>query len=305
MDSISLLLNALRVSESTVFCNAQIKRYPDGSAVVTVFDRNIIRAPGFEACGAQERPEAVAECSSTPEKESGREAANLARSKRRARTAVFDIAMATDFDLFATFTVSPEKVKDRLDDGEVFGHLHDWLDNNVRRRGLAYVLVPEYHKKGGLHFHALMNDALPMVDSGRIIRSTGGKPKLPAGPLQRSAWLAAGGHPVYNLPGWGWGFSAAIRLYGDRAAAVGYVTKYISKNDRKIGGRWYYSGGELRRPQVTTCKLDFDRASWYGPAFDIDELGARGVRLRIEKEDTDEMLEELRGTAWPVRDRDV
>lgn len=304
MDGIALLLNALRVSESCVFCNAQIKRYPDGSAVVTVFDRNIIRAPGFEACGAQERPEAVAECSSTPEKESGKEAANLARSKRRARAAVYDIAMATDFELFATFTVSPEMVKDRFDDAEVFQHLYDWLDNCVRRRGLCYVLVPEYHKKGGLHFHALINDALPKRDSGTVSLPGGGKPRRPRSAAQRASWLAAGGHPVYNLSAWRLGFSTAIRLYGDRAAAVGYVTKYITKSEKKIGGRWYYSGGELRRPKVETLKLDFDRASWYAPVFEIDELGARGVRLRLEGEDVDETLEELRGVAFPVRDFD-
>lgn len=302
MDSIVLLLNALRVSEGCVFRNAQIKRYPDGSAVVMVFDRNIIRAPGFEACGSQNRPEDEPERVSTPDDQERREAANLARSKRRARAAVFDLALATDFSFFATFTVDPLRVRDRLDDEEVFRHLHAWLDNNVRRHGLAYVLVPEYHKKGGLHFHALINDALRVVDSGTVSLPGGGKPKRPRSKAQRDAWLAAGGQPVYNLPGWSFGFTTAIRLYGDRSAAVGYVVKYITKSEKKIGGRWYYSGGELRRPSVSTAWADFNAAAELGRVFDISELNARGVRLELQKEDVENVVEKLCGTAGDLRD---
>ena len=27
-----------------------------------------------------------------------------------------------------------------------------------------------------------------------------------------------------------------------------YIGKYITKGDKKIGGRWYYSGGKLEKP---------------------------------------------------------
>ena len=168
------------------------------------------------------------------------------------------------------------------------------------------MLVPEYHKKGGLHFHALINDVLPKVDSGTI-SLRGKKPHRPRSEAQRAAWLASGGRTVYNLSAWGWGFSTAIYLYGDRAAAVGYVTKYITKAQKKIGGRWYYSGGELRRPVVTTTRLDFDRAVWLadGEVFNIDELGASGVRLHITKEEFDENLEQLCGAFGPVFDPEI
>ncbi len=306
MDAIGQLLSCMRTTEYSVFRNAQIKRYPNGSAVVTVFDRNIIRAPGFEAVGVQTPPELseeAAEASGTPEDEKRKEAANLARSKRRAKAAVYDIAMATDFSIFATFTVSPDKVGDRMDDAEVFRHLQDWLDNNVRRHGLAYVLVPEYHKRGGLHFHALINDALPMKNSGTLV-FPGGRPRLCLNPKRAHELIARGAQVVYNIPGWSFGFSTGIKLYGERAAAINYVTKYITKSEKKIGGRWYYSGGELKRPQVETCWLDFGEASWLGECFEITELGAKGVRLELDKEDVYETLEKLRGTARPVRDRD-
>lgn len=162
-------------------------------------------------------------------------AANKDRARRRAAAAVRDLGLCNDWAWFVTLTLSPERI-DRYDPAEVVRHLNHWLDNNVRRRGLAYVLVPEHHKDGAIHFHGFFNGALEAVPSGHRDRA---------------------GHPVYNLPGWGWGFSTAIALYGERRAAVGYVCKYIGKQGDKIGGRWYYSGGELRRPEIEWRDEDF------------------------------------------------
>lgn len=162
-------------------------------------------------------------------------AANKERARRRAAGAVRDLGLCNDFRWFVTLTLSPERVN-RYDAAEVLRHLKHWLDNAVRRKGLAYVLVPEHHKDGAIHFHGFFNDALEAVDSGHQDGS---------------------GHRVYNLPEWGWGFSTAIELYGERRAAVAYVCKYIGKQGDKIGGRWYYSGGKLRRPEVVWMDTDF------------------------------------------------
>jgi hypothetical protein len=60
------------------------------------------------------------------------------------------------------------------------------------------------------------------------------------------------------MPDWSLGYSTAIRLYGEPQAAVAYVAKYIGKTQRKIGGRWYYSGGDLRRPDIQLTDDDWD-----------------------------------------------
>lgn len=303
MESIALFLNALRTTEHNVFRNAQIKRFPDGSVVVTVFDRCIIRAPGFEAVEAKEKPveDESDSADNADDEDSSRKSANLARAQRRAKAAIYDIVKATDFEFFVTFTVDPKKVHDRLDDAEVFRHLYYWLDNNVRRNELAYVLVPEYHKKGGLHFHALINDALRVVDSGTLSIPGDKKPRRPRSKAQRRAWLDAGAHPVYNLPGWPFGFTSAIRLYGDREAAIGYVTKYITKSDAKIGGRWFYSGGDLKRPAVDTVFADFDAAAELGEVWTIEEMDVKGVRIKLKGDEVNETLDKLLRTPAPVR----
>ena len=253
--------------------NAKIKTYPDGSASLLVLDRPVIRESGWEADKPTNGGSRWEDLS-----EDERAALNLSRSQRRARSAVFDLALSTPFTHFITLTLDQRRV-DRYDPVEVLRHLRYWLDNAVRRRGLVYVLVPELHKDGALHFHGLINEALPLVDSGTIIPPGGGKPRRPRSEAQGESWLTAGGSRVYNIPGWSLGFSTAIQLHGDRRQAVGYVCKYITKTEAKIGGRWYYSGGDLRRPDGFTADLDFAKAVTDRDAFDIPELGCKGVKI--------------------------
>lgn len=276
------MVTGLRMSKYAVYHNAQLKLYPDGSAVLQCFDRALIREHGYE--DQQKGRRVVVPPDEGDDADLGdRSADNLARSKRRARSAVFDIAMCSDFEWFVTLTLDAAKV-DRYDASEVFRHLRYWLDNHVRRDDLAYLLVPEHHRDGALHFHALFNDVLPVIDSGTISLPGCKAPKRPRSKAQRQAWLDAGGQVVYNLPSWPYGYTTAIRLYGDRDAAVGYVTKYISKADQKIGGRWYYSGGDLRRPDVVAFDVDFARAAALNGAscYALDELGARGCKLKFK-----------------------
>ena len=207
---------------------------------------------------------------------------NLDRAKRRARSAVRDLAFSNDFTFFVTLTLDRQKVN-RYDVAEITRKLNRWLDNHVRRNGLAYVLVAERHKDGAVHFHGFFNDALPVVDSGHT------DPK---------------GHTVYNLPAWDLGFTTAIRLYGDRHKAVGYVCKYITKAQEKIGGRWYYSGGALDRPEVTYSNVDFAALSDADGAypFEIADIGAKALILDVGGENN-ESSDQASAAFGDVRDR--
>jgi hypothetical protein len=269
-----------KASENQIRHNSQIKMYPDGTGSILCLERALIRAPGWEEEKPRKRESDANDEGRSPEE---RAAESAARAQRRAKTNVYDLAMSNPLDWFVTLTVAPDKLN-RYDSAEVFRHLHDWLDNRVRRNGLLYVLIPELHKDGAIHFHALINDALPMTDSGTVIPPGGGRPRRPRSEAQRAAWISGGGQPVYNLPAWGWGFSSAIKLHGDRGAAVGYVSKYITKSRGKIGGRWYYSGGRLKKPDKFCADLDYERvaaASQRG-VFEISDLGCKAVKIRTE-----------------------
>jgi hypothetical protein len=194
---------------------------------------------------------------------------------RRARTAVRDIAMSNDFRYFVTLTLDETRVN-RYDMGDITRKLNAWLSNQVQRRGLRYVIVPELHRDGAIHFHGLFNDALECRDSGTCIPPGGGRPRKPRSKSEREKWLAEGGRVVWNLPGWTLGFTTALELVGDYSAAVGYVCKYIGKQGDKPGGRWYYSGGELRGPAITYAPLEWrDVAAMPGAyVVEVPEAGA-------------------------------
>lgn len=164
---------------------------------------------------------------------------NARRSRGRARNRIFDLCQCNDFDLFVTLTVAPDRCN-RYDYVEITRTLNRWLDNRVRRKGLRYVVVPELHKDGAIHFHGLFNDVLHLVDSKRKDKQ---------------------GHNIYNLPDWSLGFTTAIRLYGERGAVSKYVTKYISKTESIIGGRWFLHGGDLQEPVYRYANLDYDEGA--------------------------------------------
>ncbi len=230
--------------------NCRVKIYPNGSQELLLTREAIFREAGWERSDKW-TTEAKAEGAASSE------AANLARAKRRARAAVKDIALSNEFTHFVTFTLDASKV-DRYDISAVVKKLNTWLDNRVRRNGLKYVLVPELHKDGAVHFHGFINDCLGLVDSGTLTGGELKRPRKPRSSREREKLLASGCHVVYNVTDWKLGFSTAIGLYGDYHAAVNYTCKYISKEQEKIGGRWYYSGGDLRKPDVILADVDYD-----------------------------------------------
>lgn len=269
------------VSGSDIFCTARVKFFPGGLADVLVCDRAIFGGSGWEDTHGRKV------------KAGKGEGHDVQRAVRRARAQVREIALCTSFRWFVTLTLDRARI-DRYDMAQITRHLNHWLDNQVRRKGLAYVLVPERHKDGAVHFHGFFNDALEAVDSGTLSLPGGGKPKKPRSAAQRAEWLALGAHPVYNLPGWSWGFTTAIELYGEYDKAVSYVCKYIGKDlapspngdglePQKIGGRWYYSGGALGRPQVRYTDLDLrDVAGMPGAyRFDLPQAGLSFVQFQV------------------------
>ena len=298
----------------TIRHNCRIKTYPDGSRTVLVADRAIFREPGWElasdrAAGAERQRRAweaemqrrdaegfdVGELSAYQlmrheDAEAERRADSLARAQRRAKAAVRDLAMCSGFRWFVTLTLSPEEI-DRHDVAEITRRLNHWCDNHVRRNGLAYVLVPERHKDGAIHFHGLFNGAVLTEPEavGRAAYAGQGPAPLPPMLAVDSGHRDSGGHRIYNLPAWDLGFTTAVQLYGERRQAVAYVCKYIGKQmtadgtPGKVGGRWYYSGGNLRRPEVSFADLGpeaYEEVSGY--SFTVDALGARVKLVEVE-----------------------
>ncbi len=185
---------------------------------------------------------------------------------RRAKRKVSDyISANSDLCLFVTFTLNGESFS-RYDVSAACKRLNKYLANRVQRNGLKYVFVPELHKDGAVHFHGLINEVVPLVSSGTFIPPTGGKP-LKKETLRRKGIALSECAEVFNMPDWAYGFSTAIKLYGERSKAASYVAKYVTKGDadkaRKICGRYYYSSNNLRQPFYEYSNEDFERFEGY------------------------------------------
>lgn len=185
------------------------------------------------------------------------------RSRRRAYKRVKDIMDCNDFDWFMTFTLDGGKI-DRTDYAAFIKSVNRYFDNRVRRYGWKYCAVVEYHKRvednglHALHLHACVSgDKMNLVDSGTVIRPDGGKP-VKRSTARRQGYADSDLRAVYNVSDWTLGHSTAIHTYGKRLALSRYITKYITKSDDKVGGRWYYSGGDLIAPQYLYDDIDFD-----------------------------------------------
>lgn len=245
---------------------AKVLRYPCGVYDIIASSSPCFREPGWEEHEDYTLPQragAAASALAEPDREAAAKqrsekpqalAEDLERSMRRARAKVRRLALSNDFRWFVTLTLDEMRV-DRYDPAAVVKKLNQWCSNQVQRHGLRYVLVPERHKDGALHFHGFFSGEVEVVDSGTIRRPGIKKPRKPRSKAERQRWLDEGGQVVYNLPGWNLGFSTAMEVYGEYPAAVAYVCKYIGKEGEKPAGRWYYSGGALAQPE--TIYADF------------------------------------------------
>ena len=208
---------------------AKIYTYPGGIQDIVASSAPDFGAKGWERSGAD-----ASKCKQKHERKSADpKGEDLERSMRRARAKLRRLALANEFRWFVTLTIDPEKC-DSFDGAAVVKKLNAWCSNMVQRKGLRYILVPERHKSGRIHFHGFFNDCLEVVDSGHTDKQ---------------------GHRIFNLPQWALGFTTAIELYDDYVKAVGYVCKYVGKQGEKPAGRWYYSGGDLQEPSVTYAEI--------------------------------------------------
>lgn len=251
------------VQEPQILRNALIKRYPDGTFQVTCFSRPSYRAQGFEAVDAEERRrkrqafrEDHADLIAAGERERDRED-NL----RRAKQAIYDLAACNDWHYFITLTLDDQEI-DRYDPEEIGKRVGKWLANMVQRReGFSYLVVPEHHKDGAIHFHGLITEGLNMVDSGTV-KVPGRKKPIKRATAKRQKIPDEDLTPVYNIADYKLGYSSAIPTYGSRDRLSRYMTKYITKDLQKIFGKRYWSGGNLRRkPQAFPISLDYENMS--------------------------------------------
>lgn len=156
---------------------------------------------------------------------------SIHRSVRRSRTVINDYVLCNEFDLFATFTFNPRKV-DRFDVDLVYAKMQGWLERQNRKYDkFRYIIVPEKHKNGAIHFHALLNGYEGTLKKTSVIQD---------------------GKRVYNITGFRFGFTNVTKLDDDKLKTIAYMCKYIQKDMIFVrGNRRYWASKKLNKPIVS------------------------------------------------------
>lgn len=237
------------LTQEEVSCNVRVKINPRTGEVIEALwaSRPIFRCVAADARDGYREPSKIG----TAQKEvweaeeateawlarvEAREAANRLRGARRAQRRLYEFAACNEFDTFITLTLDPEKI-DRYDYTAAVRRLSTWLDNRQRRKGLRYIVVPERHRDGAIHFHGLINsEAVVLVPSGHRDKA---------------------GREIFNVKDWTLGFTTAVRLDGVYDAVCHYVAKYVVKQVQEgegpLAGRYFYRSRGLAEPRLLFC----------------------------------------------------
>lgn len=153
-------------------------------------------------------------------------------SLSRTKSLVQDIVLCNDFELFCTFTFSPKFV-DRYDFNKCSMKMRLWLHHQrdvatSKGNDFKYLVIPEQHKDGAWHFHALLKGySSTLKDSG----------------LRTSSL-----RPIYNITSFRSGFTTATPI-DSKEGVSSYVTKYITKDFiKKFNRRRFFCSRNLIRP---------------------------------------------------------
>lgn len=192
------------------------KEYPDMIKVISFKNSRI-----YVRDGSTKRPRDIVDSDYRPQ------ISSLARTK----TLIHDLVLCNDFELFCTFTFDPDKVN-RFSYLACLATMSKWLHNQKDKSpNFMYLVVPEQHKNGAWHFHALISHY--------------------NGTLRDSKHKTGTGRRVYNVTSFRSGFSTAVRI-DSRESVANYVTKYITKDFiRYFNHRRFICSQNLKRPIKT------------------------------------------------------
>lgn len=157
-------------------------------------------------------------------------------SLNRTKTTVKDIVLCNDFDLFCTFTFDPKKGTNVYNLMSCWHKIDRFLSHqrdrsNSSGKELKYLIIPEQHKSGAWHFHALLSGF--------------------NGVLRDSHHFTASGRPIYNITSYRAGFSTATPI-DNKDVVASYITKYITKDFVKsFNQRRFFCSRNLTRPVKT------------------------------------------------------
>lgn len=175
-------------------------------------------------------------------------------------------ALSNDFHWFLTLTFDPEKVNS-ADYETAKNTLLRWCRKmRDRHKKFDYLMIPELHKSGAVHFHGLLGD-IPANFEEAVNPKTGE-------PLIRHD------RQVYNLKEWEYGFSDCEEIESPERAAS-YITKYVTSallTDKQMyHKKRYFNSQGLAKPVVAYGMSDNTDLDGFTPNFGVVETDEDGT----------------------------
>lgn len=241
-------MSILQPVTAAEFYNTRIKHFPTFDKIVC-FNRPIFNPMGLVPMDDEKH--VIADSDTNTERATTDDGIRL-DSLRRARESAYEIAFANNFQYFVTFTLNRQMI-DRYESKIIYPKLKNFLSNMVSRHDAKYLLCAEYHKqkededKPAIHFHGLMSANFKLRDKGLVTKR---------------------GQTVYQIMNWKYGFSSAVLIDDNYQRTCNYVMKYITKENRKIFGKFYFSGGDISR-KVPTEYDNVDYSVVPAPSFPV------------------------------------
>lgn len=164
---------------------------------------------------------------------------SIASSTSRTINSIYQLTRSNYWEYFLTLTFNPDKVNS-FDYDEVSKKLSKWINHFKERYApdLKYILVPELHKSGRIHFHGLLANIgnAQLIDSGKTDNK---------------------GNVIYNLGNYKLGFTTCTKI-NDVARASSYITKYVTKELCTItkNKKRYWCSKNLDKPTETLLLMD-------------------------------------------------
>lgn len=223
-----------------VLYNARIKLYPNDILKYTVFNKLIYNPDKVELLNKTNKRDDYSKSDDPITRDD---------SLKRSKDKIFDIAFmnADLWQYMVTLTLDKDKI-DRYDKKDINKKLKKWLGHLVERNNVNYLIIPELHKDGAVHFHGLISGNLKLYFSSHYDNNN---------------------RPIYNLLNWKYGFSTCVPLDDNKVAVCKYITKYVTKSTTKIFGNIYYCGGHSIKRDVPSVYQNIDYNTFNGNEFDV------------------------------------
>ena len=151
-------------------------------------------------------------------------------------------ANAKEWTSFITLTYA-----DNMQDVKQAKKDFEFFVTNIKKvkKDFKYISIPEFQKRGAIHFHLLSN--LSLQDNNIIIPQKDND-------------------KFYDVKYWNKGFSSFEIVEGDIKKIVGYISKYMTKDcdDRLFNFRRFSSSQNLEKPETAFISMrDKTSRSWF------------------------------------------